>query len=249
MTPKSVLRRGALVTVATASAVALTACGAGQISQTANQVAAVDGAQNPQESNPGGVAIRDAHILVNPEDGKAALKFSAINQERANDATYTLKKVEIDGIGEANLTKDGESETYKKLAKGDKEIPRNCSLIADSQDSIKMMSEGVEKNAACVVYMSNDLDAEKLVNDTMSASGENRNVTFTFDGPKGEEKIELFVTVSAEIAEAGQMDRNDDGMTKNEKKDAKKDDKAGEEKDAAASESESAAPEAEATPQ
>ena len=60
MTLKSVVRRGALATVAAASAVALAACGAGQISQTANQVAAVDGAQNVQEAIPGGIAIREA---------------------------------------------------------------------------------------------------------------------------------------------------------------------------------------------
>ena len=101
MTLKSVVRRGALATVAAASAVALAACGAGQISQTANQVAAVDGAQNVQEAVPGGVAIRDAHIIVDPESGDAALKFSVTNQERSNDAVYTLESVEVEGAGEA----------------------------------------------------------------------------------------------------------------------------------------------------
>ena len=82
MTLKSVVRRGALATVAAASAVALAACGAGQISQTANQVAAVDGAQNVQEAVPGGVAIRDAHIIVDPESGDAALKFPSPTRAR-----------------------------------------------------------------------------------------------------------------------------------------------------------------------
>ena len=116
---KSVLRRSALITVSAASAVALAACGAGQISQTANQHPAVDGAMNGGEdaagkgaentnSALGFVNIRDAHILVDPEAGTAGLKFSASNQQRATESVYKLKSVTVEGIGEVELKKVAE---------------------------------------------------------------------------------------------------------------------------------------------
>ncbi len=212
MTLKSVVRRGALATVAAASAVALAACGAGQISQTANQVAAVDGAQNVQESNPGGIAIRDAHIVIDPDTGDAALKFSATNQERANDAAYTLTSIEVEGAGEVELTPVTSTKNYEAAADGDLAIPRDCQLVADYAGAVEQYSELAEHNAACITYVATSLDAETLVGDKATAAGENRNVTFTFDGPDGTETIEMFVTISAYVPEAGAVVRGADGL-------------------------------------
>lgn len=217
MTLKSVVRRGALATVAAASAVALAACGAGQISQTANQVAAVDGAQNEQEAVPGGIAIRDAHIIVDPESGDAALKFSATNQERANDAVYTLESIEVEGAGEVKLSPVTSTKSYEAAAEGDQSIPRDCQLVADYAGAVEQYSEFADDNPACITYVSTSLDSETLAGEKSTAIGENRNVTFTFNGPNGTEEIEMFVTISSYIPEAGSVDRGDDGLAEGAK--------------------------------
>lgn len=217
MTLKSVVRRGALATVAAASAVALAACGAGQISQTANQVAAVDGAQNEQDAIPGGVAIRDAHIVVDPDSGDAALKFSVTNQERANDAVYTLQSIEVEGVGDVQLSPVASTKSYEAASKGEKSIPRDCQMVADYAGAVEQYAEFAADNPACITYMSTTLDSATLAGDNSTAAGENRNVTFKFDGPKGTEEIELFVTISPYIPEAGSVGRGDDGMAEGAK--------------------------------
>lgn len=217
MTLKSVVRRGALATVAAASAVALAACGAGQISQTANQVAAVDGAQNVQEAVPGGVAIRDAHIIVDPESGDAALKFSVTNQERSNDAVYTLESVEVEGAGEAQLTPVTSTKSYDATSNGEQEIPRDCQMVVDYAGAVEQYSAQADANPGCITYFSSTLDSETLAGDKSNAIGENRNVTFTFQGPEGTEEIELFVTISSYIPEAGSVDRGDNGLAEGAK--------------------------------
>ncbi|MFC3850426.1 hypothetical protein ACFORJ_09670 [Corynebacterium hansenii] len=217
MTLKSVVRRGALATVAAASAVALAACGAGQVSQTANQVAAVDGAQNEQDAIPGGVAIRDAHIVVDPESGDAALKFSVTNQERANDVVYTLKSIDVEGVGDVKLTPVASTKSYEAAKKGDRSIPRDCQLVADYAGAVEKYSKAAAANQACITYMSTSLDSKTLTGEKTSAAGENRNVTFTFEGPKGTEKIEMFVTISPYVPEAGAVNRGKDGMAEGAK--------------------------------
>ncbi|WP_084523259.1 hypothetical protein [Nocardia inohanensis] len=76
-------RRAVTVAALAAGAVlALSGCGAGQISQTASQVAAVNG----NAANVGNVSLRDVRFLLpkteeynNAKGGKAVLAFSAIN--------------------------------------------------------------------------------------------------------------------------------------------------------------------------
>ncbi|MFD5868810.1 hypothetical protein ACFWGD_09400 [Corynebacterium sp. NPDC060344] len=217
MTLKSVVRRGAIATVAAASAVALAACGAGQISQTANQVAAVDGAQNEQEAEVGGVAIRDAHIVVDPDSGDAALKFTVSNQERANEAMYTLESIEVEGAGDVQMNPVAATKTFDEAANADGDIPRECSLVADAAGAVEQYAELADSNPGCIGYVSTTLDSASLAGANATASGENRNVTFTFNGPNGTEEIELFVTISPYIPEAGSVDRGDDGMAEGAK--------------------------------
>ncbi|WP_280335574.1 hypothetical protein [Nocardia wallacei] len=85
--PRRVVRKAprrvvAVAAVAAGAALALSGCSAGQISQTASQVAAVNG----NSANVGKVALRDVRILLpqseeytNAKGGKALLAFSAIN--------------------------------------------------------------------------------------------------------------------------------------------------------------------------
>ena len=90
---KSAARRGAIISVTAVSALALASCSAGHVTQTADKVAAVDGASASTEDNK--VAVRDVTILVEP-DGSAALKFTAVNQGYDTDV-ISLESVKVDG--------------------------------------------------------------------------------------------------------------------------------------------------------
>ncbi|MTE12346.1 hypothetical protein GLP40_06040 [Nocardia sp. CT2-14] len=76
-------RRAVTVAALAAGAVlALSGCGAGQVSQTATQVAAING----NAANVGSIALRDVRFLLpqteeynNAKGGKAVLAFSAVN--------------------------------------------------------------------------------------------------------------------------------------------------------------------------
>lgn len=221
---KSVLRRSALVTVSAASAVALAACGAGQISQTANQHPAVDGSMNAGKTAAGEtsgdanvalgfVNIRDAHILVDPEGGTAALKFSASNQQRATDSAYTLNSVSVEGLGEVRLRQVAKTPSFDKAAENDKSLPRECQIVVGPASVIDPLAKTAKENTGCIAYYTNTLDPENLVGSNSSAAGQNRTVTFDFTDPEGNDNsYEMDVTVSADILEAGTADRGEDGM-------------------------------------
>ncbi|MEU6564460.1 hypothetical protein [Nocardia nova] len=96
----------AVAALATGAALALSGCGAGQISQTAHQVPAVNG----NAATVGNLALRDVRILLpqseqytNAKGGKAVLAFSAINQGSAR--TDELVSVTTD-LGQVKITPD-----------------------------------------------------------------------------------------------------------------------------------------------
>ena len=150
---KSAARRGAIISVTAVSALALASCSAGQITQTADKVAAVDGASASTDDNK--VAVRDVTILVEP-DGSAALKFSAVNQGYDTDV-ISLESVEVDG----------------QRVEMDKAQPlhRDQSIIADSQ---KNLDATTQQDSESVQYI-----ATKLKNDDFGYAGD-RPVTFEF---------------------------------------------------------------------
>ena len=150
---KSAARRGAIISVTAVSALALASCSAGQVAQTAEKVAAVDGASASTEDNK--VAVRDVTILVEP-DGTAALKFTAINQGYDTDV-ISLESVEVDG----------------QRVEMDKAQPlhRDQSIIADSQKNLDATTQQDSEN---VQYI-----ATTLKNDDFGYAGD-RPVTFEF---------------------------------------------------------------------
>ena len=150
---KSAARRGAIISVTAVSALALASCSAGQVTQTADKVAAVDGASASTDDNK--VAVRDVTILVEP-DGSAALKFSAVNQGYDTDV-ISLESVEVDG----------------QRVEMDKAQPlhRDQSIIADSQ---KNLDATTQQDSESVQYI-----ATKLKNDDFGYAGD-RPVTFEF---------------------------------------------------------------------
>ena len=150
---KSAARRGAIISVTAVSALALASCSAGQITQTADKVAAVDGASASTDDNK--VAVRDVTILVEP-DGTAALKFTAVNQGYDTDV-ISLESVEVDG----------------QRVEMDKAQPlhRDQSIIADSQKNLDATTQQDSEN---VQYI-----ATSLKNDDFGYAGD-RPVTFEF---------------------------------------------------------------------
>ena len=133
---KSAARRGAIISVTAVSALALASCSAGQVAQTAEKVAAVDGASASTEDNK--VAVRDVTILVEP-DGSAALKFTAVNQGYDTDV-ISLESVKVDG----------------QRVEMDKAQPlhRDQSIIADSQ---KNLDATTQQDSETVQYIATSL--------------------------------------------------------------------------------------------
>lgn len=152
---KATARRGALITVAAASALALASCSAGQITQTSHQVAAVDGASGSTDD--GKLVVRDVTVHVT-EDGETGLKFTAANLDESNK-THSLKSVKIDG--------------EEVAIDGDTSLKANCSIVADIPSEMDKLTE--PKNM-CIHHVTTSID-----NPGFAFSG-NKEVTFSFDG-------------------------------------------------------------------
>lgn len=150
----SAARRGAIMTVAALSALALASCSAGQISQTSTQEAAVDGANANSEN--GEVVVRDVTIHVT-EEGEAGLKFTAINQDTSH-TTHTLESVSIDGT---EVEMDDPSP-----------LERDCVLVADLQEELDKL---VEPEAGCTEHVATSVENPGF------AYGGNLPVEFVFD--------------------------------------------------------------------
>lgn len=108
---RSTRRVATAVALAAGGALALSGCGAGQISQTASQVAAVNG----NSANVGTLALRNVHIVhpTSPQHslepgGDAVLAFTAINESEGDPETLTGITSEFAGSvsieGEADAT-------------------------------------------------------------------------------------------------------------------------------------------------
>lgn len=151
---KSVARRGALISVAAVSTIALAACSAGQITQTSSQVAAVDGTQADTEN--GTIAVRDVTVHFT-DKGEAGVKFTAINQDNSN-ARHTLKSITVGG--------------EKAVITGDTTINSDCSLVGDVPSEVAKLTK--PKNI-CIEYVSTSIANTGL------AAGGNKEVVFSFD--------------------------------------------------------------------
>lgn len=150
---KSAARRGAIVSVTALSALALASCSAGQISQTAEKVASVDGASASTDDDK--IAVRDVTILAEP-NGSAALKFNAVNQGYDTDV-ITLRSVKVDG----QLVEMKQPQPLK----------RDHSIVANAQ---KVLNATPNHDSETVQYVATHLD-----NDDFGYAG-HRPVTFEF---------------------------------------------------------------------
>lgn len=176
---KSTAVRSALAAVAAGSALALTACGAGHISQTANQVPAVNGvfAQAGKQ-----ISLRDVAVVVDPNN-KLSVKFTAGNTEEVGKKV-NLQSVKVDGK-EATL-------------EGDKTVGPNCSLVADYKEAIQSMKKGGEKGS-CNSYVTTSISGV-----TDAHIGGQKEVEIKFDS--GSAKVNA--PVIAYTPKAGTLNRD-----------------------------------------
>ncbi|MDR7330271.1 hypothetical protein CGUA_11465 [Corynebacterium guangdongense] len=175
----SAARRGGIITVAAVSTLALTACSAGQITQTSSKVVAVDGATAHSENDE--VSVLDVTVLLNDQTGDAALKFTATNQDPSL-AEHTLESVSVDG---QNV----------QISAGP--IAHNCTLVADSQENIDAMPDP-EGTSSCTQQIATPIENQDF------AYGGQVPVEFVFDTGA----LQVQAPVSAQHVPSGQVERD-----------------------------------------
>lgn len=166
----------ALVAVVAASALALVGCSAGQITQTSSQVAAVDGATAFTED--GAVSVQDVTVVLS-ENGEAALKFTATNQDTSMK-DHTLISAEVDG---------------NPVELSSRPISYNCVLVADSAEGLERIPQSKDN---CIQYA-----ATTVANGDFAFAG-NVPVKFTFDTGS----VDVLATVAAPLLPSGQVARD-----------------------------------------
>lgn len=151
---KSAARRAGLLSAAAVSALALASCSAGHITQTSEQVAAVDGSS--ADGADGAVAVRDVTLTVD-ENSAAALKFTAINQD-PHRADHRLQSVAVNG---------------KPVNVPAQTLKPNCAVVGASAAALATIPR--DTGAGCTEYVTTMLNNEAF------APAGTVNVTFTFD--------------------------------------------------------------------
>ncbi|MCK7638432.1 hypothetical protein [Corynebacterium pygosceleis] len=181
MTTKTV-KGAAAALVSVAAALTLSACSSGQISQTASQVAAVDGAR--AETPDGKVAVRDVTVEVNGTS-TASLRFTLVNQD-TDMTVHALKSATVDG--------------EKVTLRGETELGRDCSIVAGSRehlDSLPEVGDGI-----CISHLVTG------VRDKGFPPGGNADIVFTFDNG---ETIDVSATIAAPTLAPADIDRTEQG--------------------------------------
>lgn len=176
--PNTGLRRTALVVLAVGAALGASACGAGQVSQTANQVAAVDGGRGSS----GELHVNDLQVVLPENGGEARVGFVASFTGYGLGDTISLERVEIDG-------------TEVQLG-GTEPMERGCSVVVDPREDAEPApaQEGV-----CVERTTATLPS---ADDLTIGSPVPATVTFS-----NGDQIETDAAVVGEILEAGEYDR------------------------------------------
>lgn len=149
-------RSALIVAVLGAASLGLTACGAGQISQTADQVAAVDGASGQTED--AAVYVRDVTVLVN-DSNQASLKFTAMNDEKKAGEAVVLQGVKVEN-------------TPVNVA-ANPHIGSGCSLVINTPRQNEVQPSA-SHDAMCAEY------GIATVADPGAVPGQQRTVTFSF---------------------------------------------------------------------
>lgn len=175
---QSTISRGAILTVAALSVFTMTACSAGQISQTADQVAAVDGSS--AETEGGEIAVRDVTIIIDDQHSDAGLKFTVMNQDKTN-SSHSLRSVSVDG---------------KPVMLGSiSELDRHCSIVGGLSSELDQITEPED---SCVQHTATSFQNPGL------AYGSTAPVEFVFDTST----VRIDAPVSAPTLPSGENNRD-----------------------------------------
>lgn len=176
--PNTGLRRSALVVLAACAALGASACSAGQVSQTAYQVAAVDGGSG----STGDLDVNDL-VVVLPESGGGEARVGFVASYTGPDLgdPVSLDGVRIDGV-EARV---GQSQP----------LARGCSLVVSAAEDARPAPapEGI-----CVEQTTATVPSGSLT------IGESVPATLTFSNG---DRIETSAGVIAPVPDSGEYSR------------------------------------------
>lgn len=177
--PNTGLRRTALVVLAVgAAALGASACSAGQTSQTANQVAAVDGGRG----SAGELTVNNLQVVLDDEGSEGRVGFAVSFTGYGVDEAVSIDSVQIDGLP----VQLGETQPME----------RGCSIIFDAHEGAEPgEAEGdiCVENAVATLPASEDLKI-----------GTSVPATLTFSNG---DQIETQAAIMGSIVEAGDFTR------------------------------------------
>ncbi|CAM2881125.1 hypothetical protein [Skermania piniformis] len=187
MTAVSAINRRAVTAgaVAVGAALTLTGCGAGQVSQTAEQAAAVNGAS----ANVGSVALRNVRVLfpdaatyTNTKGGKAALAFAAVNDSA--EAADKITKISSDA-GTVTIT------------------PQSRAVIPPQRVLVAAGPEAATDESAKPAETS---ETAAAADETTAADSATEPILVEISGLKSDLQPGLVVPVTFEFERAGSVD-------------------------------------------
>ncbi|MGN0100817.1 MAG: hypothetical protein ACI39C_07755, partial [Dietzia sp.] len=166
-----------LVVLAVGAALGASACSAGQVSQTANQVAAVDGGRGAV----GDLAVNDLQVVVPENGGQARVGFVASFSGYGLGEPASLDSVEIDG-------------TPVQLGQT-QPLERGCSIVVNAREN----AEPAPVEGVCVEQTTATLPSSENLD-----LGTSVPATVTFSTG---DRIETQAAVVGELVEAGEYVR------------------------------------------
>ena len=176
--PNTGLRRTELVVLAVGAALGASACGSGQVSQTANQVAAVDGGRG----SAGDLSVNDFQVLIPQDGGEARVGFAASYTGYGMEDPIGIESAEVDGM---------------PVQLGDtRPMERGCSIVFDASPDAAPMPPAADvclEHATAMLPGGEELHIGTSVPATVSFSNG--------------ERIELDAAVMAEHLEIGEYTR------------------------------------------
>lgn len=199
------LRKVALVALASSAAAGLSACSAGQITQTASQVAAVDGGN----ATVGPIHVQDVRIVHDAETRKTQLGFVA---------SYSGLELDNTGTKLTSLTVAGQDVDVSSLSQ---ELGRDCSLVAEVEEGYEGALSAVagKDGGPCIEAGIADLGTSRVFD-----YGKSTPVEFEFEGVGKVEALASIHAPSVKVPEVSRAEKADHADHHDGHKDGHKDD-------------------------
>lgn len=193
-TPNSGVRRTALSVLAVGAAGLLSACSAGQITQTSSQVAPVDGGFASSEDlsvDNFRVVVGDEHISDPGGEGRVGFSVSYTGSTLAGDDGVELEAVQVDGQ-EADIVST-------------QPFQRNCTLTAHIEEESELPEVEDDPAGTCIRFAEVTLPDTSDLRVGVSVPG---SLSFS----NGDE-IEILTGIVVEDPEPDSFEREEDSAT------------------------------------